>query len=606
MRFPFSISGMATKRMQWSEENVELALSAMIEGLSLRQASSTYGIPKSTLALYKSGKSQIGMKPGQVPILSPDEEKALVEYVLHMSRIGYGRTKEQLQDIVQEILKKDGRPNPFKNDRPGDKWWKLFVKRHPMLSLRKPEQLQLSRARCCTPENIQHWIVEFEQFLVTHDLKDRPAQIWNADEAGFPLCPSTGKVIAMRNSRCVYGVTGDSKEQITTLCAVSAAGYVIPPMNIFAGERFKYNPMNNCVDNAYFGRSVSGWISTELFFGWIANHFAKKVLVRPVLLLVDGHSSHIDLHISKFCRDNGIYLYCLPPHSSHVLQPLDVSFFKPLKLAWSKLCDEYRFSNPGKVVTKYVFAEVFREAWISAIRMSTIINGFRESGICPLNPQAIPESKLAPSLPYSPTETQPKNSEANRKLHDLEEMMKSSTIALFNTRYEEGYDIEDEFYSIWSKLKTLSIGNKSPLNSSTELSPASSKESAEATPLLDEILTYPDPMKAKVKKGKSTSNMPKHLSGEQMIQYLENKRLEKERLEEEKIKRQEEREQNRRKREEEKEGRKRKKESREGAEKERQGFEEKRKYRKGRAERAWWRKWEWQRKREGKGEGEGE
>ena len=212
-----------------------------------------------------------------------------------------------------------------------------------------------------------------------------------------------------------------------------------------------------------------------------------------------------------------------------------------------KLCDEYRFSNPGKVVTKYVFAEVFREAWISAIRMSTIINGFRESGICPLNPQAIPESKLAPSLPYSPTETQPKNSEANRKLHDLEEMMKPST-ALFNTRYEEGYDIEDEFYSIWSKLKTLSIGNKSPLNSSTELSPASSKESAEATPLLDEILTYPDPMKAKVKKGKSTSNMPKHLSGEQMIQYLENKRLEKERLEEEKIKRQEEREQNRRKR----------------------------------------------------------
>ena len=136
---------MAQKRIQWSEDSVELALSAMKDGsLSLRQASSTFGIPKSTLALYKSGKSQIGIKPGQVPILSADEEKALVEYVLHMSRIGYGRTKEQLQDIVHEILKKDGRPNPFKNDRPGDKWWKLFVKRHPMLSLRTPEQLQLS------------------------------------------------------------------------------------------------------------------------------------------------------------------------------------------------------------------------------------------------------------------------------------------------------------------------------------------------------------------------------------------------------------------------------------------------------------------------------
>ena len=71
---------MAQKCMQWSEDSVELALSAMKDGsLSLRQASLTYGIPKSTLAMYKSSKSQIGIKPGQVPILSADKEKALVE-----------------------------------------------------------------------------------------------------------------------------------------------------------------------------------------------------------------------------------------------------------------------------------------------------------------------------------------------------------------------------------------------------------------------------------------------------------------------------------------------------------------------------------------------
>ena len=138
--------------------------------------------------------------------------------------------------------------------------------------------------------------------------------------------------------------------------------------------------------------------------------------------------------------------------------------------------------------------------------------------------------------------------------------MKPSTIALFNTWYEEGYDIEDEFYSIWWKLKTLSIGSKLPLNSCRELSPGSSKKSAEASPPLDEILTYPDPVKAKVKKGKSTSDMLKHLSGEQMIQYLENKSLDKERLEAEKIKRQEEREQNWRRRGEEKERKKKERE----------------------------------------------
>ena len=126
--------------------------------------------------------------------------------------------------------------------------------------------------------------------------------------------------------------------------------------------------MNNCVDNAYFGRSINGWINTELFGGCIANRFVKKVLDRSVILLIHEHfSSHIDLHVSKFCRDNDIYLYCLPPHSSHALQPLDVSSFKPLNLGWSKQCNKYRSSNPGKVVTKYVFAEVFREAWISSV-----------------------------------------------------------------------------------------------------------------------------------------------------------------------------------------------------------------------------------------------
>lgn len=69
----------------------------------------------------------------------------------------------------------------------------------------------------------------------------------------------------------------------------------LPPMNIFPGTRFKYNNMLNCVDGAsLLGDSPTGWISTELY-GWIANHFAKRVSVWPMVLLVDGHSSHIDL-----------------------------------------------------------------------------------------------------------------------------------------------------------------------------------------------------------------------------------------------------------------------------------------------------------------------
>ncbi len=53
---------------------------------------------------------------------------------------------------------------------------------------------------------------------------------------------------------------------ITTLCAISAAGSVLPPMHVFSGKRFKTDSMKDCVPNAYFGRSDLGWMNTELFY----------------------------------------------------------------------------------------------------------------------------------------------------------------------------------------------------------------------------------------------------------------------------------------------------------------------------------------------------
>ena len=473
-----------------------------------------------------------------------------------MSRIGYGCTKPQVQDMVKKILDRDGRPSPFANKRPGEKWWKLFKERHPELSLRQPEHLQLSRARCTTPEAIRSWFVEFELFLIENGVKDSPSQIWNADESGFPLCPKTGRVLAVKTDKNVYGITGDSKEQITCLCAANAAGDVLPPMHVFAGERVRYNPMANCVPNAYFGHSTNGWITTELFFGWLANHFAKLVTVRPVVLLVDGHSSHIDLEVSRFCSENQILLYCLPPHSSHLLQPLDVGFFKSLKNAWAKECNRYRATAFGAHVTKETFSEVFRCAWLASVKISLFVNAFRECGICPLRPSAIDESKLAPSMPYcsQTVSSPPCSSTTANEVIQLEKMMKPETVRLYEERFDEGYDVEsDELYCIWSKLKKLTISGQEEVGSEREQDvvapiPAAQQKVSSA---LDEVLTYPKPPAERQKKGKSTSSMPKHLSSQQMIDYLEEKRVTKQREEEEKQRRKEEREKKRIEREEE-------------------------------------------------------
>jgi len=59
------------------------------------------------------------------------------------------------------------------------------------------------------------------------------------------------------------------------------------------------------------------------------------------------------LEAIKLAAENEIILFCLPPHTSHVAQPLDVSFFGPLKKHWSRVCHEYMADNPGKVVTSF-------------------------------------------------------------------------------------------------------------------------------------------------------------------------------------------------------------------------------------------------------------
>ena len=59
-------------------------------------------------------------------------------------------------------------------------------------------------------------------------------------------------------------------------------------------------------------------------------------MTRPILVFADGHKSHLSLETADFCAAKQIILVALYPNSTHMLQPLDVSFFKALKGHWEK------------------------------------------------------------------------------------------------------------------------------------------------------------------------------------------------------------------------------------------------------------------------------
>ena len=110
---------------------------------------------------------------------------------------------------------------------------------------------------------------------------------------------------------------------------------------------------------------------------------------RPVLLLLDGHFTHFTPYAVALAAKNGVTILCLPPHATHAAQPLDVSFFGPLKKHWSSVCHTFMVDNPGKVVTKFSFSSLFSRAWYKAIKPETIVVGFGKVGICPCDRSAI-------------------------------------------------------------------------------------------------------------------------------------------------------------------------------------------------------------------------
>lgn len=127
----------------------------------------------------------------------------------------------------------------------------------------------------------------------------------------------------------------------------------------------------------------------HIFTEWF-NHFlkyAKPTADDPVLLILDGHATHVkNIDFIEKARQNHTTVVCLPPHCSHNLQPLDVSFMGPFNTFYVQAIEKYLRNNPGRVVSQFQVSSLLGEAFLRAAVPYTAINGFRKCGIVPLDP----------------------------------------------------------------------------------------------------------------------------------------------------------------------------------------------------------------------------
>ncbi|KAG8180855.1 hypothetical protein JTE90_023007 [Oedothorax gibbosus] len=153
-----------TKRKihQYSEAALE---EAWQELSTIRAASRKFGVPRGTLQDRIHGRVSEGpRKMGPDAVLTLAEEKKLVQWIKDLVKCGFPRKVEDLLNTVQKIILDDGRKNPFKNGRPGKKWYASFLKRNPGLEHRVSQGVSKGRA-IVTEEAIKKWFKELEDFL---------------------------------------------------------------------------------------------------------------------------------------------------------------------------------------------------------------------------------------------------------------------------------------------------------------------------------------------------------------------------------------------------------------------------------------------------------
>ena len=389
------------RRFHYSPEDLRKAFEDAKEGrLSINKACEQYKIPKGTLINKLRGGNPSVKKMGPQPILDNTEESMLKEWILDKAHIGYPMHPAVVKQAVQSVLDRIPRPNPFVGNLPGNKWLRLFLKRHPEIKLKNSEILSKTRASV-TEENIREWFKGLHAYLQKENVLDiltEPARMYNLDETGVQLCPTTGKLLGAKKEKNVYYISpGKEKESITVLCTYSADGKGIAPMIVYPYKRFPPKDVALSVPDGFItGHSASGWMTTETYNSFMENGFYRELVKRqvkfPVLLLFDGHSSHISLKLHSFCVEKRILLYCLYPNATHILQPCDVGIFRGLKKFWKQEVSSHA-QNSTKIITKVNFAPIFRKAYDKAANEQVIKNAFECCGLYPFNPNRVDYSK---------------------------------------------------------------------------------------------------------------------------------------------------------------------------------------------------------------------
>ncbi|KAK0131245.1 hypothetical protein N1851_034067 [Merluccius polli] len=338
---------------------------------SIRKVAKDMGIPVASLARYLKRKRELteqGYK-GCNAVFTAEQELSLATYIRRAAALYYGLPPKEVRKLAVELALhyKLNCPEEWKkNGITGPGWFTNYMKRHPRLSIRRPQATSLLRNSNFNEVTVGMFFEKLTTVYQRHQFEAK--DIWNVDETGLVTVQKPGFMVATKGIRRV--------------------GAYLPHF-IRGGPEGSIGTANG-----------SGWMQEDDFVVYLRHfvHYTRPTDDNKILLLLDNHSSHVSIQAINFCRDHGVVMLSFPPPCTHHLQPLDKAVYGPLKRAFNGEMDMWHRKNAGESLTIYDLPQLLSNVLLSAASPLNVKKGFTSTGIWPYKPDIFTKEHFAPAL----------------------------------------------------------------------------------------------------------------------------------------------------------------------------------------------------------------
>lgn len=351
--------------------------------LSYRKAAKKYNLCHETIRKRMNGvlPKQIAHRGKQ--LFTPQQEKEIVKWIIESDEAGNGRSRHDIVEYAELFLLLDRQLASI-----GGSWFERFKKRHKEIHVVQGRKISSLRVKAATPDQIKEYFHKYDLIVRQHQIPNE--NIFNYDESGFIMGQGKSSRVAVPSYKNrTYVKSTEGRDSCTVIEAISMSGEKLIPGIIFKGQTLRTGWFNDDAPDYYYSVSKCGYTSYWLSWRWLEEVFIPQVKEKTnqgkVLLIMDGHGSHKTKKFRETCEDNNIIPLYLPPHSTHLLQPLDLGIFGPIKYGYKAKLSKLAHALGTDPVKQQLFLLNYYEARQEKLTKERIIRFWETAGLNPFD-----------------------------------------------------------------------------------------------------------------------------------------------------------------------------------------------------------------------------